>query len=84
MMSDVARQLARFRSVNTAYKRESLAVNGDGSVTQVLEQIAQLSVSVFSLFTKTWHLTRRGKYTYRKTDLGWKIAKVEVLSETVV
>ncbi len=83
LMRDVSLQLTRFRSVDTTYNRESLTVNDDGSVTQVLEQTARYSLSVFVLFTKTWHLNRRGKYTYRKTELGWRIAEVEVLSETV-
>ena len=78
LMRDVSQQLTRFRSVDTAYNRESLTMNDDGSVTQVLEQTARCSLRVFILFTKTWKLNRRGKYTYRKTELGWRITEVEV------
>lgn len=83
LMRDVAKQLSRFKTVDSESERESLTVNDDGTVTVVALQKASYSVSVFFFFTKTWKIERRGKYTYRRTRTGWRIADVEVLSETV-
>lgn len=83
LMRDVKRQLAQFKSVDSEFTRDSIAMNHDGSVTQVGRQNATYSVSVFFFFTKTWKISRHGQYTFRRTDNGWRICDVVVLSETV-
>lgn len=83
LMRDVARQLAEFKNVDVRFERESIFKNADGTVTQILHQSGVYKISVFFFFTKHWNVRRIGKYTYRKTDDGWRIARVEVISETV-
>ncbi len=83
LMRDVGKQLAQYKAVDLEVTRESIANNDDGTVTQFARQDATYSVSVFFIFTKTWKIARRGKYTYRIADEGWRICDVEVLSETV-
>ncbi len=84
LMGDVAKQFSNFPTVTSDHKRESLTLNADGTVTQVLYQKATYSISVFFFFRKEWHLERRGIYTFRRTENHWRIADVEVLSETVL
>ena len=47
LMRDVEKQLRQFKSVDSEVVRESLTMNGDGTVTAVLRQKATYSVSVF-------------------------------------
>jgi ketosteroid isomerase-like protein len=83
LMRDVSKQLAQFKSVDYEFVRETIAMNEDGTVTQVGSQNGTYSVSIFFFFTKTWKINRRGRYRFRKTDEGWRICEVEVLVETV-
>ncbi len=83
LMRDVRKQLAQFKTVDSVMTRETIAMNDNGTVTQILNQIGIYSLSVFVFFTKKWSIKRRGKYTYRRTDVGWRICGVEVLSEDV-
>jgi ketosteroid isomerase-like protein len=83
LMRHVDKQLAQFKTVDSEMTREAIAINDDGTVTQIVSQNGTYSVSAFVIFTKTWKIKRRGKYTYRKTAVGWRICAVEVLSETV-
>ncbi|MCA9124615.1 MAG: nuclear transport factor 2 family protein [Planctomycetaceae bacterium] len=83
LMRDVSKQLAQFKTVDSEMTREFIAINDDGTVTQIASQNGTYSVSVFVVFTKAWKIKRRGRYTYRKTADGWRICDVEVLSETV-
>ena len=81
LMRDIRKQLAQFKTVDSEMSRETIAMNDDGTVTQILNQNGVYSVAVFVIFTKIWNIKRRGKYTYRRTDTGWRICDVEVLSE---
>lgn len=83
LMRDVSKQLAQFKTVDSEMTREAIAINDDGTVTQIASQNGTYSVSAFVIFKKPWKIKRRGKYTYRKTAEGWRICDVEVLSETV-
>lgn len=83
LMRDVAQQLAQYKAVDSEMTRESIAINDDGTVTQIVRQNGTYSVSVFFIFTKTWKIERQGKYSYRMTDTGWRICEVEVQAETV-
>ena len=83
LMRDVSKQLAQYKAVDSEMTRESIAINDDGSVSQIVRQNGTYSVSVFLIFTKTWKVERRGKYTYRTTDKGWRICDVEVQAETL-
>ncbi len=83
LMRDVGKQLSQYKAVDSEMTRESIAINDDGTVTQIARQNGTYSVSVFFIFTKTWKIRRKGKYTYRKTDNGWRICDVEVQTETV-
>lgn len=83
LMRDVRKQLAQFKTVDSVMTRETIAMNDDGTVTQIVKQNGVYSVAVFVIFTKTWSIMRRGKYTYRKTADGWRICDVEVIFETV-
>ena len=83
LVRDVGKQLRTFKTVDSQKKRKSVVVNDDGTVTQIVSQSATYSVSVFLFFTKSWTIERQGKYTFRKTDTGWKVCNVEVLTEDV-
>jgi hypothetical protein len=79
---DVASQLARVDTAESSYSRESLQVAKD-SVVEHLTQTATVTVRVFLLFRRTWHVNRRGRYVWVRTPAGWKIREVEVLYERV-
>lgn len=83
LMRDVYKQLKQFKTVDSISEPQTTVVNDDGTVTQLIHQTAMYSVSVFFLFTKRWNMRRIGNYTYRRTPDGWRIARVEVLSETL-
>ena len=83
LMRDVSKQLAQFKAVDAEVVRKSIALNDDGTVTQILRQDAVYTISIFFILTKKWHIHRHGRYTFRMTDNGWRICHVEVLSETV-
>jgi ketosteroid isomerase-like protein len=83
LMRDVGKQLSQYKAVDSEMTRESISINNDGTVTQIMRQNGAYSVSVFFVFTKTWKIERKGKYTYLKTDDGWRICDVEVQSEAV-
>lgn len=82
LIKDVHKQLSRFKAVDSQFTRESILMNDDGTVTQIGSQHGMYSVSAFIIITRTWKIARRGRYTYRKTNQGWRICDVEVLSET--
>jgi hypothetical protein len=83
LMRDVGKQLAQFKAVDSDVMRESIAINDDGTVTQMLRHNGVYTVSVFFVCTKTWKIQRHGRYKYRMTENGWRICHVEVLSEAV-
>ncbi|MHC4400933.1 MAG: nuclear transport factor 2 family protein [Planctomycetota bacterium] len=83
LMRDVRKQFAQFTTVHSEMARETIAINDDGTVTQIASQNGEYSVTAFVIFKRTWKIKRRGKYTYRKTPDGWRICDVEVFSETV-
>jgi hypothetical protein len=79
---DVAAQLSRIESSDTTYKRESLRIEGDHVVEQLV-QTASATVRVFLFFRRTWQVRRTGRYSWAKSSDGWKIQRVEVLDERV-
>jgi len=83
LMRDISKQIKQHKAVDSTMNRESIEINDDGTITQVVQHRGSYSVSVFYLFTKKWKLERKGVYTYRKTENGWRICSVEVLSETI-
>lgn len=83
LMRDVAKQFSQLKAADSVFTRKSLTTNEDGTAVEVLNQKAVYSVSVFLIFTKTWTMERRGKYTFRKTAAGWQVCRVEVLSEAL-
>jgi hypothetical protein len=83
LLLDVSRQLSKFKSVDSEFIRESIAMNEDGTVSQVGRQRSTYSVSMLLFFTKTWRIDRRGKFTYRRSDDGWRVCEVQVMAETV-
>ena len=79
---DVSAQFMSVEAADTAYVRESLQVESD-SVTEVLQQKASLTMRHFLFFKRTISLSRRGRYRWIRTQAGWQIEEVEVLSESV-
>lgn len=79
---DVKRQLMFMRSYDSSFTRESLNASG-AEATEVLAQTAHVETLVFRVLRRVWNLRRRGRYTWRRSDGGWQIARVEVLEETV-
>ena|SRR5258706_13403706 len=77
---DVASRLGSVEAADSSYVRESLEVNGDRA-TEVLTQTASITMRRFIVFTHTWHITRRGRYTWVRQANGWKVEEVDVLSE---
>jgi len=79
---DVAAQLSRIESSDTAYRREALSIESDRAVEQLV-QTSSATVRVFLFFRRTWQVRRTGRYTWAKSSEGWKIQRVEVLDERV-
>ena len=83
LMRDVRPQLKKFKTVDTEFIRQFITQNLDGTVTQVLKQIASYSTTVLLFFRKEWQVVRQGEYKYRNTEEGWKIYAVKILEESV-
>ena len=79
---DVESQLSRLIAADTAYSRESLNVNGNHAVEHLV-QTASATIRVFVFLRRTWRVRRTGRYTWSKTQEGWKIQKVEVIDERI-
>ena len=52
------------------------------TVTTIIQQSVWADVRIFVVLKWRWKVSRRGRYTFRKTDGKWKIARVEVLEES--
>ena len=83
LMSDVMDQFSRVKACGSTYERESIEIEGSELATEMLTQSAWAEIPAFGLFRRRWQIRRRGRYTWRKTADGWKLAKVVVLAETV-
>ena len=83
LMEDVKPQLKKCKSVETEFIRQSIKLNHDGTVTQILKQIGTFSTTVLIFLPRKWDVVRQGRYTYRSTNDGWKICEVKVLEESV-
>jgi hypothetical protein len=79
---DVSAQFMVIDRAETTYVRESLVVDDD-TATETLQQTATITMRHWIFFKRTWHLSRRGQYVWKRTCEGWKVHVVEVLSETV-
>ena len=79
---DVSAQFMVIDRAETTYVRESLVV-GDDTATETLQQTATITMRHWIFFQRTWHLSRRGQYIWKRTREGWRVHVVEVLSETV-
>ena len=81
-MRDVAAQFRRLSRVRSSFVRERIEADGD-RVTEVLTQTASVGATAFLVLHRTWELTRRGRYTWRKQGERWLIEAVEVIEEHV-
>ena len=79
---DVAAQLGRVESADSAYTRESLQVE-EGRVIEVLAQRATVTVRRLLVFQSVLRVERRGRYVWARTSDGWRIQEVEILQEKV-
>jgi ketosteroid isomerase-like protein len=80
---DVRAQLARVRSATPTVQREALDMDGENTATELLEQRATFAVRAFGLLNREWTVRRRARYGWTRSAEGWRLRRVEVLSETV-
>ena len=82
LMRQVGAQFRRLSRVHSAFVREHIEADGDQAI-EVLTQKASVGSTAFLVVHRTWELTRKGRYTWRKHDGRWLIEAVEVLEEHV-
>jgi len=78
----VKSQFASVRDMDSSYERESIEVLED-KATETLMQKAWATVIAFGFVKRTWRVTRCGIYTWIKTETGWKINRVQILTERI-
>lgn len=83
LMRDVRAQLARMENAESSFRRASLESRQQNRACEVLEQSATYSVRAFGIVHNEWHVQRRGRYEWLLTDSGWRVRRVEVLSESI-
>lgn len=82
---DLRVQLARMRSVEMEFRRETLEWDGGaGIATETLQQRATFQVRAFGIVRREWTVRRRGRYGWLRTVNGWKLRRVQVLTEEVL
>ena len=80
---DVQSQFRGMSGVDVAYRTEDVQAEPDG-VVETVTQWGWIAARLFGFLHRLWRLERRGRYTWRQTGDGWKIAEFTVLSEHVV
>jgi hypothetical protein len=80
LMRDVGAQFRRLSRVRSSFLREQIEADGDRA-TEVLTQTASIGSTAFLVVHRTWELTRRGRYTWRRNGERWLIEAVEILEE---
>ena len=82
LMRDVRSQFRRLSRVHSSFVREQLDVSDD-RVTEVLIQAASAGATAFLVVHRTWAISRKGQYIWKKTEIGWQIDEVFVIEENV-
>jgi hypothetical protein len=82
LMRDMGAQFRRLSRVRSSFVRERIEADGDRA-TEILTQTASVGATAFVVVHRTWELTRRGRYTWRKQEGRWLIEAVEVIEEQV-
>jgi hypothetical protein len=82
LLRDVRIQFRRLSRVRSSFVRQSIEVDGDRAI-ETLTQTACVGATAFVVVHRTWQLTRRGRYTWRKQAGRWLIEAVEVIDETL-
>lgn len=79
----VRSQLARVHRASTAYHRQKLEAINASRAREVLEQDATFELRVFGILHREWKVHRRGRYEWERSEDGWQIRRVDVLSEKI-
>jgi ketosteroid isomerase-like protein len=83
LLSDVQRQFERLVSFRSQFTRESLVADGE-AVIETGVQDGAIALRIFAFFEVRWQITRRGRYTWRRTNGGrWHLSEVVLFSETI-
>jgi hypothetical protein len=82
LMRDVAAQFRRLSRVRSSFVRDHVEI-GEDRATEILTQTGSAGVTAFFFVHRTWHLVRKGRYTWKRSGGRWRIAEVEVLEEHV-
>ena len=62
---------------------ESLVADGE-AVIETGVQDGAIALRIFAFFEVRWQITRRGRYTWRRTNGGrWHLSEVVLFSETI-
>jgi hypothetical protein len=82
LMCDVEAQFHGYTVFRANSVRDHIELFDD-NVIEALTQTASVWATMFFVVHRAWNLTRRGRYTWRKTEHGWQIEDVEVLEEAL-
>jgi hypothetical protein len=79
---DVQAQFSRFSAVSSVFNREHIELT-EGKAIETLCQTAAARATAFLILDRTWEITRRGRYVWKREEGRWLIESVEVLEENV-
>ena len=82
LMRDVAVQFRRLNRLESSFSREHIEI-GEDRATETLTQSGSVGATAFLVVHRSWDFTRKGRYTWRKSQGRWMIEEVEVLEEQV-
>jgi hypothetical protein len=82
LMRDVRAQFRRLSIVRSSFVREQIDIENDRA-TEHLIQTATATATAFFFVHRTWAISRKARYVWCKTEVGWQIEKVFVLEEDV-
>ena len=84
LASDVRVQLSRMHAATTSFHRRTLDIDGDGrAAVEVVDQHATFETRAFWLIHREWIVQRHGRFEWIRTAAGWRIRRVEVITEDI-
>ncbi len=83
LLAEVQRQFDRLVTFRSEFTRESL-VEAGGDIIETGVHDAAIALRIYIFFEVRWQVSRRGRYTWRRTSQGnWQLGEAILFSETV-
>ena len=75
-------QLSRLVAFTSSFERETLEADGQDAV-ETGTQTSTISLRWLLIFALRFKVRRRGRYTWRRSPVGWELHKVELYEQRI-